>query len=399
MIFIFDEWPADSTTYHTYRDFSQAAIAQSDGSVHVTYITFDNKNPEQNSFNLIVDRLRTEDFTADFGQERSPQTLKNRSLSSILKNYTHYTCISIVLLVSNLLAVRSNLANISFCRPARYSAIELRIYVYEISIFRNGGNGVVNEYPLCVYARMYNFESLQGLISNAKGIIRMWSSFNISVRWCSNIERCVKNLTVHENKIVESWTLEGEDKRRTYRYVLVAHHAEIWRSEPPKVKADWNTGISVCSGFGMSPLILRNTKEIDSLRLRSSTIYCLILRYDLREQNYTLEILSGLKQSEQSEQHVGHRYSWGEKRDLLFSRWAPGEPRNTTSKKCVRWSITQYGDNKWYSVGCGEETTNVILCGEDVPPHNIRMYFNTDSNANISEVFTRGSFGQVISKS
>ena len=209
----------------------------------------------------------------------------------------------------------------------------------------------------------------------------MLSSFNTSVRWCSDGEGCVRSIILDENEVVRSGTLGGENKRPMFVAIALSYKSS-------KAKADWNISISVCSGFGMSPFILRNSKELG--HFVSVDVAAIPLS--------KLEILFSLKQSEQ---HVGHRYSWGENRDLLFSHWAQGEPRNIISKKCVRWStgITKYDDNKWHSVGCGEHTARMIPCREDVPPHNIRMHFNIDSRVNISEVFTKGSFGKVITKS
>ena len=99
--------------------------------------------------------------------------------------------------------------------------------------------------------------------------------------------------------------------------------------------ANWNTAAGVCTNMRMFPLTLQSKEEA----LKFSEIISDNLEKLACETKMPfteVEVMFGLRQIKT---HSGQSFSWGTYRNLLFSHWAAGEPRNTTAKKCTRWKF------------------------------------------------------------
>ena len=400
IIFILDQWSVDSTTYYAYRDFAQSIIVHKHGPVLVTYITFGQNHWKNGAFNLIVNRLHVELFAPGLWHHRAPLIQEMNSLDNLIKPCLDNTCVSIVVLVENPELIRRSLTNI--CSNQGDKSTDVRVFVHEVVIGDNRATRkTMSTYPKCVHDRTTVLGSLEDFKFHSSALSSDVGSFTSVERLCDGPPPC-RTLIIYRNKI------EFEvPKVRTHRFrhdgfVIAGLETTLWSSERNKtveIKADWSKAFSMCYAFGMSPLIIRNEKEASyyGLELQYSILYMYLLMHRKLDR---YEILFGLRQTKQ---HVGHRFSWGEDRDLLFSYWAAGEPADITTRKCARWRLDynhpNYQDKKWHSVGCGAETAHILLCGNKVPPLHKPLTYTIDKDTNISGVITQGLFGQFITKS
>ena len=398
LIFILDRWPADSTTYFTYLDFAQGVVSQSDRSTRVTYITLNRYHRFNRRYSLVVNRSETEEFGPGLWRQRADRTQEMTSLDEIIKLTKPSPCISIVVVVPYVYSIRKSLKSIFYCpiRPSASYVHNVTVFVREIklSILRNELSRKIHGFPVCVHAKKDVFRSLQDFKSHFDQLAYELNSFTAMKRVITGSTnklalRYAEVFTICEKEIVYEGGLER------FSMTMVGLQTHIWYPEnTTKIKANRNTAWAVCSRHGLKPATMFEKLSFDFYK-------SVIFEFIAHMSNYTglqlseYEVLFGL---EQSKQHIGNRFYWAGERELLYSHWAQGEPRDRTSKKCVRWRFKHIGthlrDMKWHSVGCGPETGHIILCGR--PWYDrIRSVKRRFNGPNFS---VKSRFGQLIRK-
>ena len=95
---------------------------------------------------------------------------------------------------------------------------------------------------------------------------------------------------------------------------------------------------------------------------------------------------------------------------MLFSHWAPGEPRNNHAKKCSIWRfcwkanvddldpVKSLIDEKWYSMRCGHDNNNALVCQRKRLPPIESLVYSEDFDSKSSDITTKGSFGELLSQ-
>ncbi|GFO42342.1 G-protein coupled receptor grl101-like [Plakobranchus ocellatus] len=107
----------------------------------------------------------------------------------------------------------------------------------------------------------------------------------------------------------------------------------------------------------------------------------------------------GLRRSRDS---IGRRFSWGEYKDLVYSHWGPGQPRDTSIKECVHWKFNQshvslwFADRGWFTSSCGEKSASVAFCNRNIlPSNNAQLLWTSQEEKNIPDVLERGAFSAI----
>ena len=391
-----DQSPSDAMTYYTFREFSQTVVDQLEDFYLVSYITFDPSLNENGAFNLIVNSSEVKNFTAHLWHLRAKSENRHNNLDFLKKTWNpHLPCerISLVLLVSNLLLLRRSL-RVYDCvsEPTPIDRDLHKVVVHEIYINNQPLVEESNIYPPCVYHIQSNFKSLVDLNSNSyKTAIKVtFVDFVFIIPEVKNVNIVISCLGNNMHMLYI--------RTDTEHYSVIAFFSpieKILESAPSGGSLKLNNIIS-CSTFQRSPSIFQNKQEVEKFRLHVFRIFSLLSKL-----RFKLEVTFGLKQIMA---RAGNRFHWGKGKDLLFSHWAPGEPRYKTAKRCAAWEFKDYGDKlkdtKWHSVGC-YKNYSIIACQRETMPGdkslNYTDYFCSNSSGSLN-IYTKGSFGELLSQ-
>ena len=382
-----DQWPPDTITYYTFREFSQTVVDHLDDGnfiTYITYITFDPSTPEH-TFNLIVNALRVREFTADMWHQRAEPKHRLYKLDTVLKATEIF---SIVLLVSNPMLVRRSLSSAIHCEKS-FLIPQLHVkcvIVHEIFI---DSHGVAEKRGLdlsCVHTIQSDFRSLVDFTSN-------FDKMDIKVRsymfvWYFHFIDDFLLYSVFSEFYLHFYTV-FKTAINTFIFLKPLFDIELWTEKP--TAAVLNT-IPPCSYFHRSPLTVQNKHEVEEFR---DTF--LNIKYSLGlPAAKTYKLSFGLKQIKAG----GHRFHWGQGKDLLFSHWAPGEPRNNHLKRCASWSFFWNNqtliDEKWNSVECDRDDIYALVCERKRLPPNKSLEYTKDAHSSGSSISTKGSFGELL---
>ena len=407
-----DQSPSDTMTYYTFREFSQTVVDQLDENNLVTYITFDPSLTDKGPFNLIVDSIDARNFAAQLWHLRAK--LENwRYNLDVIKSFDgdlfqpDFRTISLVLLVSNPLLVWKHLSGQFNCRDGYYEIGLFTFVAYEIFINNERRVEKSDVYPPCVYHIQTHFKSWIDFNSNLHEMaIKVFAFQVVLTHFTSNFS--VHRITWFSRKYGYDFKVIIETKNYSIIIpsLLVRNHVSFFELIKLNKLTKLDNFLS-CSKFQMSPLITRNKEEV----IEFTNFFQLALKNVInRKHIFGVAITFGLKQIVA---RAGNRFHWGKGKDLLFSHWAPGQPRYKTAKRCAVWKIligmvrkfqedTFFGmnDQKWYSEGF-DVKTNIIACqrerlSRDVSLNHTEDFSNDSSNSlNIS---TKGSFGELLSQ-
>ncbi|GFN98900.1 low-density lipoprotein receptor-related protein [Plakobranchus ocellatus] len=99
---------------------------------------------------------------------------------------------------------------------------------------------------------------------------------------------------------------------------------------------------------------------------------------------------------------IGRRFSWGEQKDLVYSHWGPGQPKDTSIKKCVYWKFNrihtrlEFVDQGWFTSSCGEKSASVTLCDLNILPlNNSQLLSMRQEEVSTAEIFKNGALSAI----
>ena len=385
-IFILDERPVDSTTFYAYREFFQK-IVESDYKKFrlnpytiLTYLSF-----EGGSFNLIVSGLEIGRFTRDLWYQRAKS--EQEVVISIDNAMCIFCDIQVFLLVAQPIEVRPFLAKLFIC-DGTYTFYSYKYAVFEIFVSDQQTLQDSWNYPLCVLEGKKHFKTIQDLQLGSLDDLHF--SESIYGRRDEIRNKCGGGMQfefiVYRNDMQFISSAFCSNKDHKHNLALIVYEEYL-------VTLPIFEGNDICVMEQMSPLIIRNERELpkiaDAIKDGFSTFFRHMMTYNLS---------IGLFQTKQD---VGLRYSWGSERDLLFSHWAPGEPRDIATKKCVSWEFAylQNGnivDKKWHSSRCDSYNISPVLCHQNLPARNKTLNYSPYFAINSKDIMPRGNLGQVI---
>ena len=379
----------DFRTYHIFRALSQSIIEdlhQQQTRVFMpldlsaSYLSFGNGR-----FNLIVDYLAFKDFTPDLWYQRASPKQEIATLDDnnvlCMKYVTHFFFI-----VSDQMAIRSLLANVhkgigvymykTFCKW------EFLLLKFPISIQQTNWKTLDN--PGCVTEMGTFFDDANDLkvfISNgpiSSGILLF------KRKEVKDTRECIKFKTIRFNYLrnIEKSICLSIDQDRDL--AAIKHFPRAFNTIRKK--------LHICSLYQMSPLIFRGARELARI---AEAIISVLSSEDAFFYYKTFALNLFLKKD-----FVGYKYTWGGERDLLFSHWAPGEPRNTSTNKCVLWKFDRGNrtlvDSKWHSTNCEPKVRSAILCQENTPPYDTKLNYTTNSSISNTEALVKSHTGQLF---
>ena len=383
-------------TYYTFREFSQTVVDLLDDLYRVSYITFDPSLNENGAFNLIVNSSEVKNFTAHLWHLRAKSENRHNNLDFLKKTWNPHQPserISLVLLVSNPLLLRRSL-RVYDCvfEPTPIGALQ-RVVVHEIFINNQPLVEESNIYPPCVYHIQSYFKSLVDFNSNSYKMAIKVTFLDFVMKLFTSKVNISITLYCLGNSIRSFYITSDTEEYKTIAFFSPIE--KILESAPSGGSLNLNTVIS-CSTFQRSPFIFRNKKEVK--KFSDFFLYFSFLFIPFFSK---LEVAFGLKQIMA---RAGNRFHWGKGKDLLFSHWAPGEPRYKTAKRCAVWEFKYYGkkleDAKWHSVGC-DKNYRFIVCQRETMPQdeslNYTDYFYSNGSGSLN-IYTKGSFGELLSQ-
>ena len=365
-----DEKPPDATTYFTLREIAQSLVegSRKRSKFYVTFVTRDFNKAGRSTFNLIASCTAADNFTESIWRSRPTRESKDGFESF---NIGCTKCVSVVQLVS---------------KPMKLMDTFLKIFPSADIVSISGYK---------IEAKYY------GSIFSWSGNLEQWKSFDPSfdfyTRGAASViyffDRnifCLSLVTDNESTCLN---LSKSSLRSTFIGLKGKHQ------DTPNYETTKNVALSWCSWKDHVLLTLRSKQDVSTFVNNSlKTVNTLA---EFSKMNLSkLEIVIGLRQRVGD---VTNRFQWVDNRDLLFSHWAPGEPRDRSSKRCVRWRFVQskntgeWLDEKWHSVGCGAVTAHVVICRQKKQPRNKSLTYTPDFNTSVADALRKGSFGQLAS--
>ncbi|KAK3691942.1 hypothetical protein RRG08_021867 [Elysia crispata] len=370
VVFIMDEKPPDATTYFTLREIAQSLVegSRKRSKFYVTFVTRDFNKAGRSTFNLIASCTAADNFTESIWRSRPTRESKDGFESF---NIGCTKCVSVVQLVS---------------KPMKLMDTFLKIFPSADIVSISGYK---------IEAKYY------GSIFSWSGNLEQWKSFDPSfdfyTRGAASViyffDRnifCLSLVTGNESTCLNL-------SKSSLRSTFIGLKGK--RQDTPNYETTKNVALSWCSWKDHVLLTLRSKQDVSTFVNNSlKTVNTLA---EFSKMNLSkLEIVIGLRQRVGD---VTNRFQWVDNRDLLFSHWAPGEPRDRSSKRCVRWRFVQskntgeWLDEKWHSVGCGAVTAHVVICRQKKQPRNKSLTYTPDFNTSVADALRKGSFGQLAS--
>ncbi|GFN79141.1 relaxin receptor-like protein [Plakobranchus ocellatus] len=415
----------DSTTYDFNIKLARYLVEGMDGNAIVTLLTFSaSKSTEpKTNFSAIFHSTKKAEITSNMWHRRASSTWTMQDLVYVC-NETAY---QVVLIGVNLrssffepLLQELKFHEIKYIENTEaelFWLLNFKVYVLCYNrTYQNRENKAGRETKNTIYASakqskaqytVANYENvdqfknsfgyLQNDVCRFPRMISLTRIFGTQHELCSANYLCGEYLKLSKNRL--DYFLEIE--RYSWKSSLFLTH--LWGDTESKIKnLDWGSAKNVCSQNGMIPLIIRNKREAKmfsqfiSHHLQFSFDY---LRYNELFIN-EVNMMIGLKRSRES---IGRRFSWGEHKDLVYSHWGPGQPRNTSIKEeCVYWKFKQNGggfgfvDQGWFTFSCGKKSASIALCNRNILPlNNAPLLWASQEETNIPDVLEKGAFSAI----
>ena len=365
-----EEKPPDATTYFTLREIAQSVVEslRKRSKIYVTFVTSD-RNKVGTTFNLITNCTWAGNVTENIWRGR-PTRQSKVGLKSLNIGCTR--CVSVIAFVPKSESLRKQVFEIIHCKTTR-KRHRVRKKCYGYVRFWSGSLEQMKHAP----------DSISAYVLLNHGATNEIHFKNRKILALSNTR---SNITVFRNVSQGLWgpILIG----------LKGGEPDTANYETP-----WNAALTECSRENLPPLTLRSKQDVSIFVNNFQKAIPFLVKF-ARMNLRKVEIVFGLKQRAGD---VTNRFQWGENRDLLFSHWAPGEPRDRSFKRCARWTFVQSNntgpwlDEKWHSVGCGAVTAHVIICRRKKKPRNKGLTYTPDFNTSVSDILRKGCFGQLAS--
>ncbi|GFN98901.1 relaxin receptor-like protein [Plakobranchus ocellatus] len=457
VIFVFDELQPDSRTFFTNNDFARYLVQGMDGSAAVTLLTIitsksKSTNPKPN-FSVIFNSTKKAELTSDMWLRRTESTWTMQDLVHVcnekksrvvligvnLRRSSFFESLFRDLQFNEMSKTRlnrraSNLKtyNISYniahqnrekkaghmTKRINNVAAKDRLVQHTVTRYENAEQ-FQNSYTflkndVCHFPRISSVKYItNGLCTttynNCPGYFEQrqtgiaLSSRIPSVKYVTNglcsatYNNCPGYFEQRQNEIALSLEID-EYSWKSFLFLKPHHEAKERAIE----HLDWGSSMIICSEHGMTPFMVRNKRE-------AKFFSQLIVKYlpnfynghgmDRNLDIDEINMMIGLKRSKAT---IGRRFSWGEHKDLLYSHWGPGQPRDTSIKECVYWKFKRNGgrlwfvDQGWFTFSCGKKSASVLSCNQNVLPSNHPPLLRTfQEEKHLPDVLERGAFSTI----
>ena len=323
----------------------------------VTYLTF-----ETGWFNVIARSVSHKDFPPDIWYRRA--TSEQRVNLTFNTEVNWGLCDYVFMLVADPEATGKAIAHI-------FDSCEAAIFLFQFTVYNSKWEEKDYYYPECVRRITKRFKKIQELeVSNDFSMVE--PSKNKNEQYCVNCN----HFEIFYSRKSKRWRVSQNLTEEHNRNIALSYGYTFWN--PVRT---WEHVKSRCTILGKCLLTVRSEKE---LPLISGAITTNLNFIFTRKANMFEKKLDMIFRLRQNGNQMGHRYSYDNDRDLLFSHWAPGEPKNISSKICVRWRFKYDGhkwiDKKWHTSNCTVDrlTTITTLCEQRVPPTDKALVYTHD---------------------
>ena len=401
LIFILDERAADFTTYDMYRELSQSVLeayfTAFPSNKAIYYLTF-----HDGSFKHVADGLHYKEFTRNVWYHRALPEQRIINLMCPSRKASSNVFHNVFLLVSDPEAVRPFVSNLFDCNL--YCIDDPFFVLYEVHITDQRTRRTHFSSADCVYGAKIYVNNIQHLKARFR-FNSFLKSLNHKVKMYVKHIQYLKARFRGFNSFLKNLNHGPCDG---YEQVLLINNSlslvlifcpPFFPDSIEAIVKDQSSGdiimeiLHFCSISPAAPLIIRNQRELFAI------LNALISRLNYLADIYYFvhQILLGLFQTETG---VGHKYTWAEEKDLLLSHWAPGEPRDIATKKCVVWKFAHAPggviDKKWHSLECDTTRRLPVLCLFDaLEPRRARILKYT-SNYEMKTNNNHGYNGQLL---
>ena len=326
-----DEQPADATTYYIYRDATRAFLKLFN---HCSPFSFTFLTLDSGVLNTIAHSVRCQDITPDIWYRRAtPEQRVTLTFNTEMSCKGHK---QVILLVADPEEASKTLSPI-------FESCKEKMDFFIFSVYNSNGDEKDYNYPECVNRETRRFKKLQELnLLGNKVVIPTKRKKGI---YCV---KCIHFETFYIDHGVD-WSVSQNLSKDHNRNLALFYSNTFWNAV-----TTWSKVKAKCSVLKMSLLTVRNEKELAIISgAIAANLHFISTRMAERVFDKKLDMMFRLRQNSNQ---IGHRYSWDKDRDLLFSHWAHGEPKNISSKICVRWRFEYDGhkwiDRKWHTSSC-----------------------------------------------
>ena len=335
----------------------------------VSYLSFEN-----GIFNLMVDCLMVKDFTSDLWYQRASPKKEKVTLDDNSK-FCIKCQIGIYVIASDPVAIRSYVAKAfnppdSHCRRGPG--------VWEISISDQQSNLETWNYPRCTTEGELFFHDINDLKVALSGRVFTASAWSFKEKKTKDTGECFR-FRLQISRSLHRSTCMSKDQNRDVSAIHSLYYSTIVEM------------FQMCFAYHKSPLIIRGVRELARI---TEAIISSLSNVNEPHLHFMLNLFP-------PKFFVGHKYTWRGERDLLFSHWAPGEPRDISTKKCVRWDFVPNGtswiDRKWHSTECVTKPLQFGLCQQNIPPVDQKLYYTYDFAIKNTGLLVKSHTGQLLS--
>ena len=408
IIFILDESSQDPTRRNIYTEFSQDLIGWSVSSTFVTQLTLNSNNLTNPSFNVIS----SSDLIWKVKEMWNKRPKSRWSVPDLIRVCCGLGKKTLIVSIDLSLPMTDILHDILLSKSeyGRIKGKTLQLKVYEISV----DNSLKHRMLKTLYVTPH-----EGIVQHISVSFRTLEKFKISLRLLG-VDAC-RSPKITESLNMFSFLGNGSCTPRTcfetqersqdklevtsvinaYRWKLMIFFSPIkyLKYRGTLLRKNWASSKIFCHEQGLFPLTIRNKQEAEDF----SQYILVFISTNLRAHIpgvQTLAIRTGLARDKNT---AAQRFSWGQGRDLLYSHWAPGEPRAIAVRKCMIWKFTRniskgvWIDRGWYAAGCGEKNANLIICDRRVPPkdRSLKLVVRKEETV-LSSIIEKGALCEVI---
>ena len=372
-----DEQPADSTTYYLYRDATRAYLKslRSCSPFSITFLTLGS-----GVLNMIAHSVRCQDFTPDIWYRRATPEQRVTLTSNTEMSCKGYR--QVVLLVADPEEASKALSPI-------FESCKETMDLFIFSVYNSHGDERDYNYPECVHRETRRFKTLQELDLWVRPVL-------VPTKRRKGIYcvKCIHFETFYMDHGID-WSFSQKLSKDHNRNLALFYSNTFW-----KALTTWSNVKARCSALKMSLLTVRNEKELARISAAiAANLHSLSTRMAERGFDKKLDMVFRLRKTSNQ---MGHMYSWDKDRDLLFSHWAAGEPRNIFNKICVRWRFEYDGhkwvDRKWHTSSCKVDALTIIttLCEQRLPPSDKALVYTHDHDGQSSDLTLKRMLGRQI---
>ena len=379
-IVVLDGRPVDSTSYYTQREKIQSAIQSEKKSTGVVLLTLD-----KDRFYLINDCFKPSNFTSDMLYRRASSAVQSIGLDTNITSFEDCR-VSFFIFMAHLEHVHWLLVDLVGC----YNSTIVSNYVYEISIGNLQTNREIEKYSDCTMKENFSFSTNQEF----KVTFSTLSNLKINLG-TADVERTPFEMESNTKSTHES-NIENQSNGINRKFVFLS-------GSFIGDKLNWKR---TCSLYNMSSPVFGSVTELTKFTKTVQSHLNMLHRSIIKNLGPSPHRPSGNREYIdliyilQIKENVGHRYTWDGETDLLFSHWAPGEPRFSSSKNCVHWKFEysngKWVDKKWYRSDCNHKGKFVAkLCEKDSPARTRKLFYTSEHDLKIRDFLDSGLFGKL----